>query len=132
MNNEKSKLLSSYIISNVAPILEDFIFGSNIPNSIVIPANINSDELNGHYDNENYLAPKWFNELLTTNESKVLVIDELDSISKEEQLKFVELLEYRKISTFALPKNCVIIVTAKNINKDTISEEIYSLVAHIR
>lgn len=132
MNSEKSKLLSSYITSNVAPILEDFIFGSNIPNSIVIPANINSDELNGHYDNENYLAPKWFNELLTTNESKVLVIDELDSISKEEQLKFVELLEYRKISTFALPKNCVIIVTAKNINKDTISEEIYSLVAHIR
>lgn len=132
MNSEKSKLLSSYITSNVAPILEDFIFGSNIPNSIVIPANINSDELNGHYDNENYLAPKWFNELLTTNESKVLVIDELDSISKEEQLKFVELLEYRKISTFALPKNCVIIVTAENINKDTISEEIYSLVAHIR
>lgn len=132
MNSEKSKLLSSYITSNVAPILEDFIFGSNIPNSIVIPANINNDELNGHYDNENYLAPKWFNELLTTNESKVLVIDELDSISKEEQLKFVELLEYRKISTFELPKNCVIIVTAKNINKDTISEEIYSLVAHIR
>lgn len=132
MNNEKSKLLSSYITSNVAPILEDFIFGNDIPNSIVIPANISQDQLIGYYDNENYLAPKWFNELLTTNESKVLVIDELDSISKEEQLKFVELLEYRKISTFELPKNCVIIVTAENINKDTISEEIYSLVAHIR
>ena len=132
MNNEKSKLLSSYITSNVAPVLEDFIFGSDIPNSIVIPANISQEQLNGHYDNEKYLAPKWFNELITTNETKVLVIDKIDSISKEEQLKFVELLEYRKISTFALPKNCVIIVTAKNINKDTISEEIYSLVAHIR
>lgn len=132
MNSEKSKLLSSYITSNVAPILENFIFGNDIPNSIVLPANINSDDLNGHYDNENYLPPKWFNEIITTNESKVLVIDKIDSISKEEQLKFVELLEYRKISTFELPKSCVIIVTAENINKDTISEEIYSLVAHIR
>ena len=132
MNNEKSKLLSSYITSNVAPILEDFIFGNDIPNSIVIPANISQDQLIGHYDNEKYLAPKWFNELITTNESKVLLIDKIYIISKEEQLKFVELLEYRKISTFELPKNCVIIVTAENINKDTISEEIYSLVAHIR
>ena len=132
MNNEKSKLLSSYITSNVAPILVDFIFGNDFPKAIVVPANINSDELNGHYDNENYLPPKWFNEIITTNESKVLVIDKIDSISKEEQLKFVELLEYKKISTFELPKSCVIIVTAENINKDTISEEIYSLVAHIR
>ena len=52
MNNEKSKLLSSYITSNVAPILEDFIFGNDIPNSIVIPANISQDQLIGYYDNE--------------------------------------------------------------------------------
>ena len=58
-------------------------------------------------------------------------IDNIDSISKEEQLKFSELLEHRKISTFNLPDNCVIIVTAKNINKDTINEEIFSLLARI-
>ena len=60
-----------------------------------------------------------------------LVIDKIDTISKEEQLKFCELLEYRKISTFNLPESCVIIVTANEINKDKINEEIFSLVARI-
>ena len=32
---------------------------------------------------------------------------------------------------FELPKNCVIIVTANEINKDKISEEVFSLVARI-
>ena len=132
MNNDRNKLLQSYIISNIAPILEDFIFGCDIPNSIIIPANINVEELIGYYENDLYLEPKWFNEITSTTESKILVIDNIDSISIDEQLKFVELLKYRKTSTFELPKNIIIIVTAKNINKNTINEEIYSLVVHIR
>ena len=56
----------------------------------------------------------------------------LRDFSKEEQKKFIEILEYRKISTFEIPNDVVIIVTANNINKDTINEEIYSLVAHIK
>lgn len=130
MENKK-ELLSSYIKANVAPILVNFIEGKDIPGAIIIPANIEQKDLNGHYENEIFLAPKWLNEVLSTNASSVIVIDNIDSISKEEQSKFIELLEYRKISTFELPKNCVIIVTAKEINKDKISEEIYSLVAHI-
>ena len=62
---------------------------------------------------------------------KILVIDKIDSISKEEQVKFIEILKYRKVSTFELPKDIVIIVTANKISKDTINEEIYSLLAHI-
>lgn len=127
----KRELLSSYIKANVAPILVNFIESKDIPGAIIIPANIDQKDLNGQYENENFLAPKWLNEVLSTNASSVIVIDNIDSISKEEQSKFIELLEYRKISTFELPKNCVIIVTAKEINKDKISEEIYSLVAHI-
>ena len=72
-----------------------------------------------------------FEIIINPKDAKILVIDNIDSISKEEQLKFSELLEHRKISTFNLPDNCVIIVTAKNINKDTINEEIFSLVARI-
>lgn len=77
------------------------------------------------------MPPKWLNEILSTNASKILVIDKIDAIAKEEQLKFCELLEHRKISTFELPKSCVIIVTANEINKDKINEEIFSLVARI-
>ena len=130
MENKK-ELLMSYIKANVAPILFNFISGKDIPGAIVISADVDAKELNGHYDGADYMPPKWYNELVTNNNSKVLVIDLIDSINKEEQLKFIELLEYRKISTFELPKDCVIIVTAKEVNKDKISEEIYSLVAQI-
>ena len=130
MENKK-ELLMSYIKANVAPILVNFISGKDIPGAIVISADVDAKELNGHYDGTDYMPPKWYNELVTNNNSKVLVIDLIDSINKEEQLKFIELLEYRKISTFELPKDCVIIVTAKEVNKDKISEEIYSLVAQI-
>lgn len=130
MDNKK-ELLMSYIKADVAPILVNFISGKDIPGAIVISADVDAKELNGHYDGADYMPPKWYNELVTNNNSKVLVIDLIDSINKEEQLKFIELLEYRKISTFELPKDCVIIVTAKEVNKDKISEEIYSLVAQI-
>lgn len=130
MENKK-ELLMSYIKANVAPILVNFISGKDIPGAIVISADVDAKELNGHYDGADYMPPKWYNELVTNNNSKVLVIDLIDSINKEEQLKFIELLEYRKVSTFELPKDCVIIVTAKEVNKDKISEEIYSLVAQI-
>lgn len=130
MKNKKEMLIS-YIKSNVAPILVDFISSSDIDGAVVLPANVDIKELNGHYDGTNFMPPKWLDEILSTNTNKILVIDKIDSIAKEEQLKFCELLEYRKISTFELPKNCVVIVTANEINKDMINEEIFSLVACI-
>ena len=130
MENKKEILLS-YIKANVAPILIDFISGDDLNGAVVVPANVDIKELNGHYDGSYFMPPKWLNEILSTNTSRILVIDKIDSISKEDQLKFCELLEYRKISTFELPKNCVILVTANEISKDKINEEIFSLVARI-
>ncbi len=131
MMENKKEILLSYIKANVAPILVDFISGKDFDGAVVVPANVDVKELNGHYDGVDFLPPKWLNEILNTNASRVLLIDKIDSISKEEQLKFCELLEHRKISTFELPKSCVIIVTANEINKNKISEEIFSLVARI-
>lgn len=128
---DKKEMLLSYIKSNVAPILVDFISGQDLKGAVVLPANIDAKELNGHYDGADFMPPKWLNEILSTNANRILVIDKIDTISKEEQLKFCELLEYRKISTFNLPESCVIIVTANEINKDKISEEVFSLVARI-
>ena len=128
---DKKEMLLSYIKSNVAPILVDFISGQDLKGAVVLPANIDIKELNGHYDGADFMPPKWLNEILNTNDSRLLVIDKIDTISKEEQLKFCELLEFRKISTFELPKNCVIIVTANEINKDKINKEVFSLVARI-
>ena len=132
MNESKRELLMGYIRSNVAPILIDFVDGMNIPNSVVLPANCKMEDLTGHYIETDYVPPKWMNQIFTTNAPTILVIDKIDSIPKDEQTKFVEILQYRKVSTFELPKNTVIIVTAKEINERTINEEIYSLVAHIK
>lgn len=131
MNDAKRELLMSYIKSNVAPILVDFIDGSSIPNCVVLPASCEITELNGHYDNTEFVSPEWLNKLEGSTPT-ILVIDKIDSIPKNEQTKFVEILKYRQVSTFELPKNTVIVVTAKKINENTINEEIYSLVAHIK
>lgn len=131
MNDAKRELLMSYIKSNVAPILVDFIDGDNIPSSVILPANLEITELNGHYDNVEFVSPEWLNKLESSTPT-ILVIDKIDSIPKDEQTKFVEILKYRQVSTFELPKNTVIVVTAKEINENTINEEIYSLVAHIK
>ena len=130
MENKK-ELLMAYINANVAPMLVDFISGEDISGAMIVSANIDTKELNGHYEGIEYIPPKWYNDLVNNNNYKILVIDLIDTITKEEQAKFIELLKYRKISTFELPKDCVIIVTAKEVNKDKISEEIYSLVAQI-
>lgn len=131
MSDAKNELLMSYMKSNVAPILVDFVDGNNISNSVVLPANLEISELNGHYDNVEFVFPEWLNKLEGST-SPILVIDKIDSIPNNEQTKFVEILKYRQVSTFELPKNTVIIVTAKEINENTINEEIYSLVAHIK
>ena len=130
MNNKK-KLFLSYIKANIAPVLVDFISGEDLDDAIILPADINTKELNGHYNGIDFVPPKWLSELLNTSNSRILVIDKIDSITKEEQTKFIELLKYRKISTFELPKNVIIVVTASDINKNTINEEIFSLVAQI-
>lgn len=129
MNKENKDLFLNYIKNNVAPLLVDFIASDNIPDSIVLKSNCSTEELNGHYENTNFCPPEWFKEL--ENNKKILVIDNIDLIHKNEQKKFIEILKYRQVSTFELPKNTIIILTAKNINKNTIDEEIYSLVAHI-
>ena len=131
MNNLNKELLINYIKSNSAPILVDFIDGDNIPSSVVLSADCEISELNGYYDKMDFVPPKWFNKI-NFSTPNILVIDKIDSIPKNEQVKFVEILKYRQVSTFELPKDTRIIVTAKEVNKDTINEEIFSLVAYIK
>lgn len=55
---KRQELLMSYIRANVAPILVDFIFGKDVKGAVVIPANIDNKELNGHYDGAYFMPPK--------------------------------------------------------------------------
>ena len=122
---DKKELFISYVKSNVAPILVDFIDASLIPNSVIIESNISLSDLVG--DNG---VPSWYLDLTCDSSSKFLVINNIDLISKEEQLKFIELLKDREVCEYKIPDNVVIVLCVSN--KGNIDERIYSLVADVR
>lgn len=133
MNKERLNLLKKYIKSGISPLLIQNIPSNFFDNSVVIKSNIDRSELNGHYENTDFCPPIWYKELLDKSKMNVavLVIDSINEIPLEEQTKFIEILKYKKISTFELPKNCLIIVTCSDLATNKINEEVYSLLAQI-
>lgn len=125
--------LKKLLLSNEYPILVENIPNEFFENSVILSNDCDVSLLNGHYEGVNFVAPDWYN--ILTEKCKdshtLLIINGINNINKEEQLKFVEILKYRKISTFDLPKNCSIIVTAYDLKNKPIAEEIYSLVASL-
>ncbi len=130
MNKERLEMLNEYIKSGITPILIENMPASVFDNATILNANCDISDLNGHYENINFVAPSWYNKL-KQNQTKMLVINNINEIDVNEQTKFIEILKYKKISTFDLPKDCIIIVTAKNLKERPINEEVYSLLAHI-
>ena len=49
----------------------------------------------------------------------------------EEQKKFIEILKYRKVSTFELPQDVRIIITTTKKVKNNIDKEIFNSVLYI-
>lgn len=133
MNRERFNLLENYIKSGISPLLVQNIPSNSFKNSVVIKANIDRSELNGHYENIDFCPPLWYKELLdkSNRNTAVLVIENINEIKLEEQTKFIEILKYKKISTFELPKNCLVIVTCSDLAFNKINENVYSLLAQI-
>lgn len=125
---EKKEILLSYMKANVGPILVDFIHGEDIDNAYTIEADTSLKDLNGTYDNDKLIPPNWYTKM--TNR-KILVIDRIDTISKKSQLKFHELLKYRKMGTFKLNDDCIILVTTESTDKSKINPEILNLLVWI-
>lgn len=133
MNKERFNLLENYIKSGISPLLVQNIPSNSFKNSVVIKANIDRSELNGHYENIDFCPPLWYKELLEKSKinTTVLVIENINEIKLEEQTKFIEILKYKKISTFELPKNCLVIVTCSDLATNKINEDVYSLLTQI-
>ena len=130
MNNDRIKMLEGILKSGISPILlEDFPV-SVFQDAIVLESNCDVSELNGYYEETEFCPPKWYTEL-TSKDNAVLVINNINKIPTDEQIKFVEIFKYNKISTFELPKNCIIIAIASNLKENPINEQVYSLMAHI-
>lgn len=133
MNQERLEMLDEYLKPGMPPVLLENIPARVFKNAIVIESNCDVSLLNGYYEEAEFKAPKWYEELIKLSESNhpILLINEINSIPPSEQNKFIEILKYRKVSTFDLPKNCTIVVTSFDLKNKPISEEIYSLVAQV-
>ena len=127
MYKEKIEILNNYLKSGIKTILlEDFdvnIFKDNV----ILDRN---SAMCGHYEGMEYVAPNWYYKLLE-NEEKIIVINDINKLSLDEQTRYIEIIKYKKVSTFDLPEDTIIILLANNLEKNKLNEEIYSLVAHI-
>ena len=133
MNKERLEMIDKYIKSNVGPILISNVSFKDVENAIILKSNIDKLELTGHYENTTYCPPKWYQELVDMSKTKysLLVIEKINEIPIEEQPKFIEILKYRKISTFKLPENCCVVATCTDLTTNKINEDVYTLLAHL-
>lgn len=130
MNSDRIKMLEGILKSGISPILlEDFPV-SVFQDAVILESNCDVSELNGHYEETEFCPPEWYKKL-TSKDNAVLVINNINKIPTNEQIKFVEIFKYNKISTFELPKNCIVIAIASNLKENPINEQVYSLMAHI-
>lgn len=130
MYKEKLKILDSYLKSGLTNILIEDMPKEIFEDEIILESNCTIDDLNGHYEGIEFMPPKWYQDLIKNNK-KILVINDINKLPLSEQPKFNEILEYKKVSTFELPKDCVVIVLVNNLKENKICEEVYSLLAHI-
>ena len=130
MNSDRIKMLEGILKSGISPILlEDFPV-SVFQDAVILESDCDVSELNGHYEETEFCPPEWYKKL-TSKDNAVLVINNINKIPTNEQIKFVEIFKYNKISTFELPKNCIVIAIASNLKENPINEQVYSLMAHI-
>lgn len=123
-------LLKTYINSNFSPVLLENASSSLFQdNATIIKSTMDISELNGHYEELDFVPPYWYQDLVNNNR-QFLVIDKISEIPKSEQKKFIEILKYRKVSVFDIPKSVVIVLISSELNNN-IDEEILSLVAVI-
>ena len=130
----KVDMLKTYIENNVSPILIEDVNIDTIGNIVRINADCEKTMLMGHYEETKYLPPVWFDEVVENSKKykrTVLLIENINSISVEEQEKFYEILKYRKINTFRLPQNCLIVATYSEKNENLISEKIYTFFSQV-
>lgn len=130
--SNKIEMLENYLKANIAPILI-----SKIPSSVfdsvavVIPSNINKEDLYGKIKNNKFELPKWYDELSNNPKKNMIIIDNLSLITTDEQLKFHELLKYRKVGNLKIKDNIMIMVISDEISSTKINKDIYSLLVHI-
>jgi hypothetical protein len=134
MNKEQVDLLGEYIkMGEFAILIEEIPEIVIEKGAVVINSDCSNLELMGHYENLEYVAPKWYDELNESAKSHtpVLIIKDINKVPEKEQRKFIELLKHKKIYVNKIPEDCRIFVTYSNSNENPIEEELYSFMVQI-
>ena len=113
-------------------LLNDYLKVGDIPILINLSPSVFDDAVILNKDDKLYDL-NWYNTLVEKckEDSTILLLDKINELDKKEQLKYVELLKYRKIGNNKLPDNTIIVVTYDNLENNRLCEEVYSLMAHI-
>ena len=133
MNKERLEMFKTFVGLGISPLLIPKLPTDMFENAVVVNSNIAREELTGHYEGEKYCPPKWYSELVEKSDDKnsLLIIKDINEIDVKEQTKFIEILKYKKVSTFEFPDNTLIIVTCTDLSNKKIAEDVYSLLAQI-
>lgn len=129
-NEEKVKLNKIFNDNKGWPLLIEGVSAKNFPHSVVISADIDSACLGVVPGETGLKYPSWvmqLNILSKKTDRVVLVIDQLDSVSQDEQEKFYGIVKYSKINGYSFPKSTQIIITVSKGGIDKISTRLKSL-----
>ena len=132
---EKLELLELYIKNYVAPILVESAEGIELKRGIEIDGRCDLSELQGKFnENGEYTMPNWLKILIDNSDKErtLLIIKNITDSDEDEQMKFYEIIKYRKMNTIQIPDNCVILATCSNLSEKPINPNIYSLMSHIK
>ena len=130
MENIMIKLIEVIKNNNKYPLIivgvSDKFFGS----ATIINSGIESSELGIKIGNNGeYVLPSWLKEMniksVKNNDKNILVIESIDKISSEEQLKFLGILKNNGLNGYSFPKNTQIIITCTNV--ENVSKRIKDL-----
>lgn len=130
-NNLKLKLNNILSNNKSWPIIIEGLDSKLIKDAVIIKADINSQDLGIKIDSNGYIYPNFINEL-ENSKNKILIIDKLDEISKEEQEKFNGLIKYKGINGYKFPKETQIVITTKTNGLNEISQDILNLTLNFK
>ncbi len=113
-----------YENAKIAPVLIKDIDKKILNEAVVIDSIIDSKDLGVVNTDKGIKYPKCYDEIVKLD-YRILIIKDIDKIDEYEQEKFYELLKYKEISNFKLPKDLKIFVTYSNL--DNVADSIISL-----
>ena len=118
------KTVDPMMLAEVAPVLLKEINENIKNNAVIITANAFLKQRSITLVDVEPKVPNWLKDCMNSHKN-ILVIEDVDSLSSEDQQNFYELLKYDQLSSVKLPIKTKILLTYKNLRN--ISQTIASL-----